>query len=108
MTNNEVRALVCPDSFKGTYSAAEVAGAVSAGLREEGVVPDPCPAADGGEGTLDVLLAARGGRSVGVVVRDPLGRDVRAALDCCPTASPSSRWRRRPGSACSKRTSAPR
>ena len=84
MTNNEVRALVCPDSFKGTYSAAEVAGAVSAGLREEGVVPDPCPAADGGEGTLDVLLAARGGRSVGVVVRDPLGRDVRAALGLLP------------------------
>ncbi|MEP6892305.1 MAG: glycerate kinase [Gaiellaceae bacterium] len=56
------RVLVCPDKFRGTLSAAEAATAIAAGLREAGVVDIvELPLADGGEGTLDVLLAARGG-----------------------------------------------
>jgi glycerate kinase len=72
--------LVAPDSFKGTFSALEVAHAVAHGARRAGVAVDACPVADGGEGTMDVLLAALGGRVLEMGVRDPLGRPVRAAF----------------------------
>jgi glycerate kinase len=68
--------LVAPDSFKGTFSAVEVAQAIGRGVRRAGVTVDMCPVADGGEGTLEVLLAASGGRLVRVAVRGPLGREV--------------------------------
>ncbi|MCW3024443.1 MAG: glycerate kinase, partial [Conexibacter sp.] len=54
------RVLVAPDSFKGTFTAAQVAEAVSAGVAETAVAV-PLPVADGGEGTMDVLLQALGG-----------------------------------------------
>jgi glycerate kinase len=65
--------LVAPDSFKGTFSAVEVADAIARGLERGGVAADRCPVADGGEGTLEVLIAALGGQIVRVPVRDPLG-----------------------------------
>ncbi len=66
--------VVAPDSFKGTLSAPLVADALAAGLRRAGWACDLCPVADGGEGTLEALLAARGGEVVEVDVHDPLGR----------------------------------
>ena len=39
-------ALVAPDSFKGTFSAAEVAGAIAAGLRAAGREAEELPVAD--------------------------------------------------------------
>ena len=74
--------LVAPDSFKGTFSAAQVAEALAAGVEEAGARADRCPVADGGEGTLDVLLAARGGEVRTAPAHDPLGRplDARFAL----------------------------
>ncbi|HEX5146523.1 MAG TPA: glycerate kinase [Conexibacter sp.] len=68
------RVLVAPDSFKGTFAAAEVADAVARGLERAGLAADRCPAADGGEGTLDAILAARGGTRVEAPAHDPLGR----------------------------------
>ncbi|WP_372787767.1 glycerate kinase [Paraconexibacter sp.] len=70
--------LVAPDSFKGTFSSATVAAAVGRGLERAGVTPPPdlCPLADGGEGTMSVLLTALGGETAGARVRDPLGREV--------------------------------
>jgi glycerate kinase len=70
--------LVAPDSFKGTFSAVEVADAIGRGLAAAGLDADLCPVADGGEGTMQTLLASIGGRTVDVDVRDPLGRDLRA------------------------------
>jgi glycerate kinase len=71
--------LVAPDSFKGTFSAARVAGAIGRGLERAGLMPpDLCPVADGGEGTLDALLTRLGGEYVAAEVTDPLGRPVRA------------------------------
>lgn len=70
--------LVAPDSFKGTFSAREVAAAVGAGLRAGGAEIDLCPIADGGEGTLEVLLDALGARAEIVNVSDPLGREIEA------------------------------
>ncbi len=69
--------LVAPDSYKGTYRAAEVAGAIGRGLERAGLMPpDLCPLADGGEGTMEALLLALGGETVGAEVQDPLGRPV--------------------------------
>jgi len=72
--------LVAPDSFKGTFSAVEVAEAIARGLEHGGVSADRCPVADGGEGTLEVLLAALGGEIVRVPVQGPLGDPVEAEL----------------------------
>lgn len=74
------RILVAPDSFKGTHTALEVATAIAAGVARAGATPVVCPVADGGEGTLDVLLAARGGELVEVEVHDPLGRPISASF----------------------------
>jgi glycerate kinase len=70
--------LVAPDSFKGTFGAARVAAAVARGLRDGGREAVELPVADGGEGTLDALLAALGGEPRSAVVADPLGRPVEA------------------------------
>jgi glycerate 2-kinase len=75
------RLLVAPDSFKGTFRAAEVAGAVGRGIERAGLEPpDLCPIADGGEGTLSALLTALGGRTMGIEASDPLGRRVPAGF----------------------------
>jgi glycerate 2-kinase len=66
--------LVAPDSFKGTFSAAEVAGAIAAGLRSADREAVELPVADGGEGTMGVLAQASG---LGLVAEDE--RDAWAA-----------------------------
>jgi glycerate kinase len=77
----ERQVLVAPDSFKGTFSAPEVAGAIGRGLERGGLMPpDLCPVADGGEGTLDALLPQLGGELVAAEVQDPLGRPVKAGF----------------------------
>lgn len=70
--------LVAPDSFKGTFSAEEVAGAIARGLGALGIACDPCPVADGGEGTLQALAGPLGAHLHSVTVSDPLGRPVHA------------------------------
>src|SRR4051794_36585222 len=73
--------LVAPDSFKGTFAAPVVAAAIGRGLERAGFVPpDLCPVADGGEGTMTVLLTALGGSTAGGAVSDPLGREVQAGF----------------------------
>ena len=73
-----MRVLVCPDSFKGTFSAVEVAAALGAGIEEAGGVADLCPAADGGEGTAETVRAAIGGEVRTAAAHDPLGRPIEA------------------------------
>ena len=70
--------LVAPDSFKGTFSATEVAAAIGRGLEAAGRPTDLCPVADGGEGTLDALAAALGAERLSAAVTDPLGRAIEA------------------------------
>ena len=73
--------LVAVDSFKGTLSATEVATAVCDGLKRGDKAGDPCPVADGGEGTLDALCAAdEAPEVISVEVSDPLGRPVTAHI----------------------------
>ncbi len=72
--------LIAPDSFKGTFSSFEVAGALGAGLADRGWKIDLCPVADGGEGTLEVLREAFDAELVTVPVSDPLGRPIEATF----------------------------
>ena len=77
-----MRILIAPDKFKGTRSATEVARAIAAGVRR--ARPDDdlelFPLADGGEGTVEALVAAVGGRTERMPVTGPLGDTVDAPL----------------------------
>ena len=67
---------IAPDSFKGTLSAAEAAEAIAAGVKR--AIPRArfrlVPMADGGEGTVDAVIAATQGQWQRCRVQDPLGR----------------------------------
>lgn len=72
--------LIAPDSFKESLSAAEVAEAIRDGMSE--VLPDATytllPLADGGEGTMEALVIAAGGRYVTTQVTGPDGTQIQA------------------------------
>lgn len=72
--------ILAPDSFKGGMTAKEVATAMERGIRR--VYPKAeyvqVPMADGGEGTVQSLVDATGGRLVTKTVTDPLGRNTDA------------------------------
>jgi glycerate kinase len=74
------RFLVAPDSFKGTFDAGAVAEAIASGLEEGSAEADRCPVADGGEGTMEVLLGALGGERRRAAAQDPLRRPIEASF----------------------------
>ncbi len=76
--------LVAPDGFKGSFTAVEVAAAIARGLRAAGREAIELPVADGGEGTMDVLLEALGGERRTATVADPLSRLVEATFGVLP------------------------
>ena len=63
--------LAAPDKFRGSLTAAEAATAIADGAERLGLPCRMLPLADGGEGTLDVLL---GGANRTTTVSGPLGR----------------------------------
>lgn len=75
-----MRIVVAPDSFKGSMTAARVAGAMARGIRRAlpGAEVVEVPMADGGEGTVQSLVDATGGRVVPATVTGPLGEPVAA------------------------------
>ena len=96
---NSAPVLVAPDKFKGTFSAAEVAATIAAGLRDAGRAVEELPVADGGEGTAEAL----GGRPVPAPATDALGRPVEAsyawlddATAVVEAAAASGLWRLEP------------
>lgn len=78
------RALVCPDSFKGTFTSVEVARLIGHGPEQAGITTDLAPLADGGEGTLSVLLRTLGGHRQTATVRGPLGEPTAAEIGFLP------------------------
>ncbi|WP_346796301.1 glycerate kinase [Halomonas sp. Bachu 37] len=68
--------LLCPDSFKDAMSAEAAADAMAQGIRQ--AIPHACivtcPLADGGEGSLDAIIAATGAERRHARVQDALGR----------------------------------
>ncbi|SDO71809.1 glycerate kinase [Desulforhopalus singaporensis] len=75
-----MKIVIAPDSFKESLSAVEVANQISAGFRM--VYPDAelvqLPIADGGEGTVDAMIAATSGSRVEIEVTGPLADPVAA------------------------------
>ncbi len=77
-----MKVLVAPDKFKGSLSAQEAARAMAEGLAEgwPGLETLLRPLADGGEGTMEVLVKATGGKTIPFEVTGPLGEPVKALL----------------------------
>ena len=70
--------ILAPDSFKGTMSAMDVCAIMETAIRFH--YPDAeihaIPAADGGEGTVDAMLAACGGERIDLPVQGPNGKTI--------------------------------
>jgi glycerate kinase len=75
-----MRVVIAPDKFKGSLSAAEAARAMSRGVASAcpGALIDQVPMADGGEGTVDALVAATGGAFREARVTGPRGEPITA------------------------------
>ena len=75
-----MKIVIAPDSFKETLSASEAANAIEAGFLE--FFPNAeilkLPIADGGEGTVDVLVSATEGSYFSTNVSGPMGEVVSA------------------------------
>ncbi|MEZ8204890.1 glycerate kinase [Vibrio splendidus] len=75
-----MKIVIAPDSFKESLSAVSVAACIEKGFRE--IFPDAeyvtLPLADGGEGTVDVLLQGLVGQKRTYQVEGPLGALVHA------------------------------
>ena len=73
-----MKILVAPDKFKGSLTAMEVCHAIKKGIHE--VMPNAdiklIPMADGGEGSLDVLINTHELDRITLTVRDPLFRPI--------------------------------
>lgn len=75
-----MKIVVASDSFKGSLSSREVAEATVRGIRQMMPVCEVVGVnvADGGEGTVDAVVEALGGKIVTATVNDPLGRPILA------------------------------
>ncbi|HQZ03227.1 MAG TPA: glycerate kinase [Thauera sp.] len=75
-----MKIVIAPDSYKESLSALEVAQAIEAGFRA--IFPQAdyllVPVADGGEGTVEAMVAATQGRRLDATVSGPLGEQVQA------------------------------
>ncbi|MCR4459674.1 MULTISPECIES: glycerate 2-kinase [unclassified Pseudescherichia] len=75
-----MKIVIAPDSYKESLSATEVAQAIEKGFRE--IFPDAhyvsVPVADGGEGTVEAMIAATQGAEHTASVTGPLGERVDA------------------------------
>ena len=73
-----MKVVIAIDSFKGSLTSLEAGNSAAAGVRR--VFPDAeCivrPLADGGEGTVDALVAACEGKKIEISVTGPLGEPV--------------------------------
>ncbi len=89
-----MKIVIAPDSFKGSLSAAEVCAAIEKGIKKAGCATGVAktsgedkivevvkiPMADGGEGTVEAIVSAVGGRLVCEEVTGPLGEKLQACF----------------------------
>ncbi|MCY7352735.1 MAG: glycerate kinase [Cytophagaceae bacterium] len=75
-----MKILLTSDKFRSSMTAAEACRAMAEGARmvDASIELFELPLADGGEGTLDVLIETSQGRRVTTPTQDPLGRPIRA------------------------------
>ena len=81
-----MKIVVAPDSFKGTMSAVEVANIIcETGKKEyQNLEFVSLPVGDGGEGTMECLIAACNGKKNSLMVEGPLGEQVEAHYGILP------------------------
>ena len=85
MKDARMKILIAANGFKHSLTASQACAAIQQGLRQSGLQAS-CqllPIADGGNGTLDVFLAA-GGQRIGLEVLDPLLRPIQADYGLLP------------------------
>lgn len=77
---SELRVLLAPDSFKGSLRASKVCKYLREGILEwnHRVKVTELPLADGGEGTVEAMVEATGGRYCTISVHNPLMQSVKA------------------------------
>lgn len=97
VTGIGMKIVIAPDSYKESLSASEVAQAIEKGFRE--IFPDAqyvsVPVADGGEGTVEAMIAATRGAERHARVTGPLGEKVNASWGSPAMAKPRLlKWRR--------------
>ena len=75
-----MKIVIAPDSFKESLGAMDIANEIEAGFREIFPLAEyrKIPAADGGEGTVEAMIAATSGKRIDVTVSGPLGEPVEA------------------------------
>ncbi|RDW15492.1 glycerate kinase [Oceanobacillus chungangensis] len=75
-----MKIIIAPDSFKGSLNAVEVAKAINHGIKRAFPNADTVllPVGDGGEGTMDILVAATNGTTRNVSVVGPIGNEITA------------------------------
>lgn len=75
-----MKIVIAPDSWKESLSALQVATQIETGFRD--IFPDAqyvkLPVADGGEGTVDAMVAATGGQRISLRVTGPQGYPIDA------------------------------
>ncbi len=73
---------IAPDSFKGSMTGMQAAACIEEGLKRSlsGLSCRSIPMADGGEGTVQAIVDATGGKFVKRTVGDPLGRRIKATF----------------------------
>lgn len=86
-----MKIVIAPDSFKESLSAKAVCCAIERGFSDVFMQAQyvHLPLADGGEGTVDVLMQTLNGQWQSTVVEGPLGQQLEASwalLDCGKTA----------------------
>lgn len=73
--------VIAPDSFKGSISAKNICTSIKRGIQL--VYPSAdiveVPLADGGEGTMDIMVWSSNGYKKEVTVKDPLGKEIQAS-----------------------------
>lgn len=75
-----MKIVIAPDSFKGSMSSMQASNAINRAILEIAPTFETVllPMADGGEGTVEAILWARGGKRIYCRVFDPIGRKINA------------------------------
>ena len=85
-----MKVIIAPDSFKGSLSSIQAAEAIERGIKKaalaysENVEVAKVPMADGGEGTVEAIISAVGGKIIPTKALDPLGRPIDSFFGVLP------------------------
>ncbi len=81
-----MKILICPDSFKESLSSIELSEIIEKAIKRilPKVKTKKIPLADGGEGTVKILVKSENGRIIHCYVKDPLGRKIKSYLGILP------------------------